>query len=81
LHPKQSRRREAVTSTVAAGINTGRVMERLDFECTVAVIVAVVISLGRIVSVLFATLKLCVKEYYEFRLWWIALRRESKEPQ
>ncbi len=56
-------------------------MERLDFECTVAVIVAVVISLGRIVSVLFATLKLCVKEYYEFRLWWIALRRESKEPQ
>jgi hypothetical protein len=56
-------------------------MESLDFDYTVAVILAVIVSLGRIVSVLFATLKLCVKEYYEFRHWWIALRRESKEPQ
>jgi hypothetical protein len=81
LHPQGSRHRRGVTSTVAARINTGRVMESFDFDYTVAVILAVLVSLGRIVSVLFATLKLCVREYHEFRLWWLALRRESKEPQ
>jgi hypothetical protein len=39
--------------------------------------VAVLVSLGRLVSVLFGTLKVCLKEYYEFRQWLRALRRES----
>jgi hypothetical protein len=70
-----------VTSTVAAGINTGEVMESVDFDYTVAVILAVIVSLGRIVSVLFATLKMCVSEYYDFRMWLKALRRDSKRSQ
>ena len=70
-----------MTSTVAARINTGEVMESVDFDYTVAVILAVIVSLGRIVSVLFATLKMCVREYYEFRMWLLALRRDAKGPQ
>jgi hypothetical protein len=70
-----------VTSTVAPSIDTGAVMESVDFNYTVAVVIAVIVSLGRIARVLFATLKVCVKEYYEFRLWWLALRRESREPR
>ena len=67
-----------MTSFVAAGIDTGEVMESVDFDYTVAVILALIVSLGRIVSVLFATLKMCVQEYYEFRMWLLALRRDSK---
>jgi hypothetical protein len=52
-------------------------MESVDFNYTVAVLVAVLVSLGRLVSVLFGTLKVCLKEYYEFRQWLRALRRES----
>jgi hypothetical protein len=52
-------------------------MESVDFNYTVAVLVAVLVSLGRLVSVLFGTLKVCLKEYYEFRQWHRALRRES----
>ena len=70
-----------MTSTVAARINTGEVMESVGFDYTVAVIMAVIVSLGRIVSVLFATLKMCVREYYEFRLWLLAMRRASKGRQ
>jgi hypothetical protein len=56
-------------------------MGSVDFDCTVALILAVIVSLGRIVSVLFATLKMCVREYYEFRRWLLALRRDSKGPR
>jgi len=56
-------------------------MESADFDYTVAVILAVIVSLGRIVSVLFATLKMCVREYYEFRMWLQAMRRASKGRQ
>ena len=52
-------------------------MESVDFDYTVAVLVAVLVSLGRLVSVLFGTLKVCLREYYEFRQWLRALRRES----
>ena len=56
-------------------------MESFHFDYTVAVILAVLVSMGRIVRVLFATLRLCVKEYYEFRLWLLAVRGQFKEPQ
>ena len=70
-----------MTSTVAGAIDTGDVMESFHFDYTVAVILAVLVSMGRIVRVLFATLRLCVKEYYEFRLWLLAVRGQFKEPQ
>jgi hypothetical protein len=52
-------------------------MESVDFDSTVAVLLAVLVSLGRLVSVLFATLKVCIKEYHDFRKWLVAMRRES----
>ena len=55
-------------------------METFDFNYTVAIVVAVLVSLGRIVTLLFATLKTCVKEYYEFRAWFRSLQRESQAP-
>jgi hypothetical protein len=55
-------------------------METFDFNYTVAIIVAVLVSLGRIVTLLFATVKTCVKEYYEFRAWLRSVRRTSEPP-
>ncbi len=67
-----------VTSTVAPLTHTGHVMERLDLDYTMFVTVLVLVSIGRIVRVLFATLRVCVGEYYEFRSWLRAVRRESR---
>ena len=53
-------------------------MESVDFDYTVAVLVAVLVSLGRLVSVLFGTLKVCIKEYYDFRRWLAAERADHK---
>ena len=69
-----------VTSDVVRQIHTVFVMETFDFNYTVAIVVAVLVSLGRIVTLLFATLKTCVKEYYEFRAWFRSLQRESQAP-
>jgi len=52
-------------------------MESVDFDYTVFIAIAVLVSIGRIATALFGTLKVCIKEYYEFRRWLAALRRES----
>ena len=52
-------------------------MESVDFDYTVTILVALLVSLARLVSVVFATLKICIKEYYDFRQWLRALRRKS----
>ena len=52
-------------------------MDRVDFDYTVTILVALLVSLGRLVSVVFGTLKICIKEYYEFRRWLISERRQS----
>ena len=54
-------------------------MESVDFDYTVAIIVAVLVSLGRLVSAVFGTLKVCIMEYYDFRRWLAAQRGESKQ--
>ena len=54
-------------------------MESVDFDYTVFVLVALLVSLARLVSVVFGTLKVCIKEYYDFRQWLRALRRQSDE--
>lgn len=66
-----------MTSTVATRIQTGIDMESVDFDYTVTILVALLVSLARLVSVVFATLKICIKEYYDFRQWLRALRRKS----
>ena len=48
-----------MTCAVSSRIGTGSVMETFDFNYTVAIIVAVLVSLGRIVTLLFATAKTC----------------------
>jgi hypothetical protein len=53
-------------------------MESADFDSTVAVLVAVLVSLGRLASVLFGTLKVCIKEYYDFRRWLAAQPSDSE---
>jgi hypothetical protein len=69
-----------VTSRVVRTIDTACLMETFDFNYTVAVIVAVLVSLGRIVTLLFATLRVCVQEYYEFKVWLRALRGSRADP-
>ena len=67
-----------MTSVVAPGRHTGHAMESLDLDYTLFVTLLVLVSIGRIVRVLFATLKVCVKEYYEFVGWLRAVRSESE---
>jgi hypothetical protein len=77
LNPKD-RAVSGVTSTVAPWSHTGHAMETLDFDYTLFVTFLVLVSIGRIVRVLFATLKVCVKEYYEFRSWLRAVRKATR---
>jgi hypothetical protein len=44
-------------------------METFDFNASVVIAVAVLVSLARLVHVLFATLRTCIREYYSFRVW------------
>jgi hypothetical protein len=44
-------------------------METFDFNASVLVAVAVLVSLAKLVHVVFATLRTCVREYYSFRVW------------
>ena len=54
-------------------------MERVDFDYTVYVLVALLVSLGRLARVVFGTLKICLQEYYDFRQWLRARRRQSDQ--
>jgi len=46
-------------------------MESLNLDHTVLIAVALIASMTKLVRLLFASLRVCVKEYYDFR---IALR-------
>ena len=50
-------------------------MEFHDLDSSVLIAVAVLVSLARLTRVLFGTLRLCVREYYEFRMWLRDIRR------
>jgi hypothetical protein len=50
-------------------------METFDFNSSVLVAVAILVSLAKLVHVVFATLRTCVREYYSFRVW----LRDAKE--
>ena len=52
-------------------------MESFDVDASVLAVVVVLVSFARLVQVLFATLRICVQEYYSFRRWLIEVRRES----
>jgi hypothetical protein len=66
-----------VTCGVSAGINAGFVMDRFDFDSSVLALIVVLVSSARLVQVLFATLRICVQEYYSFRSWLMKVRREG----
>ena len=61
--------RWGVTSVVRRRIKAGLVMETFDFNASVLVAVAVLVSFAKLVHVVFATLRTCVREYYAFRVW------------
>lgn len=72
--------RWGVTSVVRRRIKAGSVMETFDFNASVLVAVAVLVSLAKLVHVVFATLKACVREYYAFRVW-LRDARASADPK
>jgi hypothetical protein len=55
-------------------------METFDFDASVLVAVAVLGSLAKLVQVVFATLRTCVREYYSFRVW-LRDARTSADPK
>ncbi len=52
-------------------------MNGFDFDGSVVAVIVVLVSLGRLVKVAFATLRICVEEYYAFRRWLTDLQRTS----
>jgi hypothetical protein len=44
-------------------------METSDFNASVLIAVAVLVAFARLVHVVFATLRACIREYYAFRVW------------
>ena len=51
-------------------------MESFDVDASALAVVVVLVSLARLVQVLFATLRICFQEYYSFRRWLVELRRD-----
>jgi hypothetical protein len=52
-------------------------MDSFDFDSSVLAAVVLLVSCARLVPLLFATLRVCMREYYSFRKWLIAARREG----
>ena len=50
-------------------------MEIHDLDSSVLIAVAVLVSFARLTRVVFGTLRTCICEYYEFRLWLRHIRR------
>lgn len=69
-----------MTSVVRRRIKAGLIMETFDVNASVLVAVAVLVSLARLVQVVFATLRTCVREYYAFRVW-LRDARASTDPK
>lgn len=51
-------------------------MESLDFDASILTLIVVIVSLGKLVQVVFATLRICTEEYFAFRKWLADARRE-----
>jgi hypothetical protein len=66
-----------VTCGVSAGIKADFVMESFDIDSSVLALVVLLVSFARLVHVVFATVRVCVHEYYSFRKWLTAIRREG----
>jgi hypothetical protein len=56
-------------------------MGSFDFEYSVAILIAVLVALGKIVPLLFATVRLCVQEYDNFRVWLRETRKGIDRPE
>jgi hypothetical protein len=52
-------------------------MDSFDFDSSVLAVIVVLVSSARLVQVAFATLRICVQEYYAFRRWLTQVRREG----
>ena len=52
-------------------------MDGFDFDGSVLAVIVVLVSFGRLVQVAFATLRICLQEYYAFRKWLASLQRQD----
>ena len=51
-------------------------MDIREFDSSLLIVVALLVSLARLVRIVFATLRACVWEYLEFRAWLTSTRRQ-----
>ena len=70
-----------MTKAVRRGIHTGLVMESPDWNQTLLLAVGLLGSLTQLVRLLFGALRVCVREYYEFRHWMRALARDTRRSE
>ena len=54
------------------------VMESFDLDRTFLITVAIIASMSRVVRLLFALLRLCVREYYDFRATIVEMRERAQ---
>ena len=50
-------------------------MESFELNTWLMISIALLVSFGKLVHVLFRTLRTCVREYYDFRDWLTSVRR------
>jgi hypothetical protein len=55
-------------------------MDSFDFDSSVLTVIIVLVSLGKLIQVVFATLRICVKEYYGFRKWLMDTKHGDRKP-
>lgn len=67
----------ALTKAVRGRIHTGHV-DNTDLNQTLIIAVVLLASVTRLIQLLFASLRVCVREYYEFRLWLRAIARDVR---
>jgi hypothetical protein len=56
-------------------------MDTFAFDHTVLIVVVVIVSLTRLVRLVFASLRVCAKEYYDFRRALRSMRAPREEGQ
>jgi hypothetical protein len=56
-------------------------MESLNFDASILTLIVVIVSLGKLVQVVFATLRICTEEYFAFRKWLADAHRERDKTE
>ena len=56
-------------------------MDSFDLDSSVLTLIVLIVSLGKLIHVVFATLRICTEEYFAFRKWLAEAQREREQSE